>query len=291
MLKRIAFGLVSIGVLIGLSGCLSLPHSPKAKVVQQIELPQQFVSHLSTSDAQALELYHVGKIDARQPARNMIFVALDRTFQAYFDNDLKKIYHTQNEVRIEDLAWDVFAPELVGVYGQVLRISYNGFNGGTLQAALDYMEAQHQGYDLFLLTHGIPNNIMTTPGSPLLSWQEIDGWKGRYPSLDLVFLQSCYGSTLAPDWIQTGAKAVLSYPGLNRNFFYPMTLFKELKKVSSNDDAVTGVARATIAFDLSNQSVQSDIEKSGLDRFMINGLGMSVQDYLQSAPSPQLDHE
>src|SRR6185437_6240708 len=104
-----------------------------------------------------LELYHVGKVGKHLAQRNMVFVALDRTFQSYFDDDLKKIYHTQNEVRIEDLAWDVFAPELVGVYDQVLRISYNGFAPDTLQAALDYMEAQHQDYDLFLLTHGIPN--------------------------------------------------------------------------------------------------------------------------------------
>jgi hypothetical protein len=290
MLKRIFFGLGSVVVLLGLSGCLSLPHTPKEKIVQQMLLPAEFTSHLSTSDAQALELYHVGEAGSKQPQRNIVFVALDRTFQAYFDSDLKKIYHTQNEVRIEDLAWDVFAPELVGVYGQVLRVSYNGFNAGTLQAALDYMEAQHQDYDLFLLTHGIPNNIMTTPGSPLLSWQEIDQWKGRYPSLDLVFMQSCYGSTLAPDWLQTGAKAVLSYPGLNRNFFYPMTLFKKLKKVVSNS-SVTGVARVSEAYQLSNESVQSDIQKSGLDRFMINGLGMSVQDYLKSSPDPQLDHD
>jgi len=288
MLKRLVFSLISFALLAGLSGCLALPHTPNAKTLQQVELPPQYVSHLSSADAQALELYHVGKPDthyAPRVQRNMVFVALDRTFQSYFDSDLKKIYHTQEEVRIEDLAWDVFAPELVGVYDQVLRISYNSFNANTLEAALDYMESQHQDYDLFLLTHGLPNNIMTTPGSPLLSWQEIDQWKGRFPSLDLVFMQSCYGSTLAPDWLQTGAKAVMSYPGLNRNFFYPMTLFKELKKQTS-----TGVERATDASRLSNQKVQSDIKRSGLDRFMIQGLGMSVQDYLNTAPMPQLDH-
>ena len=152
------------------------------------------------------------------------------------------------------------------------------------------MESQHRDYDLFLLTHCLPNNIMTTPGSPLLTWQEIDQWKGRYPSLDLVFMQSCYGSTLAPDWLQTGAKAVFSYTGLNRNFFYPMTLFRKLKKVDA-DSKVTGIARASEAYQLSNESVQSDIQKSGLDRFMIRGLGMTVQDYLKDAPTPELDHE
>jgi hypothetical protein len=288
MLKRLVFSLISFTPLVGLSGCLSLPHTPNEKTLQQIELPQQYVSHLSSVDAQALELYHVGKPDTHRVPRvqrNMVFVALDRTFQSYFDSDLKKIYHTQEVVRIEDLAWDVFVPELVGVYDQVLRISYNSFNANTLEAALDYMESQHQDYDLFLLTHGLPNNIMTTPGSPLLSWQEIDQWKGRYPSLDLVFMQSCYGSTLAPDWLQTGAKAVMSYPGLNRNFFYPMTLFKELRKQTS-----AGVERATDASRLSDQKVQSDIKRSGLDRFMIQGLGMTIQDYLNTAPMPQLDH-
>ena len=66
MLRRLVFSFVSFAMLAGLSGCLSLPHAPGVKTLQQMELPQQYVSHLSSVDAQALELYHVGKPDTHR---------------------------------------------------------------------------------------------------------------------------------------------------------------------------------------------------------------------------------
>jgi phosphatidylglycerol:prolipoprotein diacylglycerol transferase len=280
-----------------LSGCLQLPHAPDEKTLTALNLPQKFQGSLSDDDFKGLELYHAGPIKAdpsQEPNRNLVFVALDQTFQAYFDADLKKIYNTTSEVRIEELAWWVFAPEFNGLYDQVLRVSYDHFSSATLQQSLDYMETQGKPYDVVLLTHGIPNNIMTTKGQPLLTWQDVDSWKGRFSHLDLLFMQSCYGDSLVQDWKDAGAKAVMGYSGLNRNFFFPMTLFRIMKKEftanptqgQSDKDRITTLYHV---FNESTDNVTTDIEKSGLDKFMITGLGLSVQDYLLDSPSPDLN--
>jgi hypothetical protein len=156
------------------------------------------------------------------------------------------------------------------------------------------METQGKPYDVVLLTHGIPNNIMTTKGYPLLTWQDVDSWKGRFSHLDLLFMQSCYGTTLASDWKAAGAKAVMSYAGLNRNFFWPMTLFRMLKK-NFQENPTQGQSdkdRITTIYNASNDTannVDTDIAKSGLDKFMITGLGLTVQDYLLQSPQPDLN--
>jgi hypothetical protein len=246
----------------------------------------------------ALEFYKVGKANPFQrktPRRNLVFVALDQSFQSYFDEDLKKIYRTNEQVRVEDLAWWIFAPQLRGIYDQVIRVSYEKFNQETFLAAMDYMESLHTPYDAILLTHGIPNHIFTTKGFPVISWKEVDEWKGRFPSLELLFMQSCYGSSLAPDWLQTGAKVVMSYPGLNRNFFYPMTLLKSLRKNLSRLNEplqdlseAERIERIKKAYNLANEKVQHDVKKSALDKFMIQGMGMSVGEYLSQSPNPEM---
>jgi phosphatidylglycerol:prolipoprotein diacylglycerol transferase len=280
-----------------LSGCLHLPQAPGTNTLVSLELPQKYQGSLSNEDFSGLELYHAGKLQndpTQEPNRNLVFVALDQTFQAYFDADLKKIYNTNNEVRIEELAWWVFAPEFQGLYDQVLRVSYDHFSSATLLQAMDYMETQGKPYDVVLLTHGIPNNIMTTKGYPLLTWQDVDSWKGRFSHLDLLFMQSCYGDSLTADWQATGAKAVMGYAGLNRNFFWPMTLFRMMKKnfIANPTQGQSDKDRITTIYNISNDTannVDTDIQKSGLDKFMIKGLGLTVQDYLLESPEPDLN--
>jgi hypothetical protein len=280
-----------------LSGCLRLPHMPGKNTLALLDLPQKYAGDLSVDDFKGLELYHAGKIkkdSTKEPNRNLVFVALDQTFQSYFDDDLKRIYKTTSQVRIEELAWWVFAPEFNGLYDQVLRISYDHFSAATLQQSLDYMETQGKPYDLVLLTHGIPNNIMTTKGQPLLTWQDVDAWKGRFKNLDLVFMQSCYGSSLLFDWIDTGAKSVMSYSGLNRNFFFPMTLFRTMKKHFSDNPSQgqTDKERLTTLYQAwveADQKVDHDIQNSGLDNFMIKGLGLTIMDYLSDSPNPDFE--
>ena len=265
-------------LLLGLSGCFGLPQPPGAGTYARLGVD-------GAVGAAGLPLYRMaGK---RRPARNAIFVVLEASFQKYFRDELPRLYRTKKEVRLEDVAWWALAPGLKGIYDKVIRLPEDRFNAENLQASLDFMEKAGKPYDLYLLTHGIPNHITTTRGSPLLSWKQIDDWKRRFPGLGLVFLQSCYGTSLAPDWLATGARAVMSYADENRNFFFPMVLLKSLRQFRALE--TTDPARwLAEAHEEAARILPDEVWKSRLDRFVVEKMGLGLDEFLRDSPPPTL---
>ena len=299
MRGRRALAIFAVPLL--LSACLSFPQPPGGEVAVRI-------AHSEISLPEGVELYEINQQDqtgsprARvqhptisAPHRNLVFVALDQKFQAFFDDDLKALYKTDQQVRMEDIAWWLIAPETKKIYNQVIRLSHTQFTRETLVSALDYAEKLGEPYDVFLMTHGFPNNIVTIDKSKPVTWEDIGNWKGRFPRMELMFMQSCYGSSLGADWLAAGAKAVMGYKGMDRNFFYPITLLKTMRKHLTrfgmplrNLGNQERLARLKASYDEANLLVQEDVHRSELAGFMVKALGLTLEDYLKQASNPQL---
>jgi hypothetical protein len=284
-----------------LSACLSFPQPPGTDVAVR-------VAHPVISLTEGLELYTINQQDqsgspkaqAQHPSvpvprRNLLFAALDQKFQAVFDDDLKALYKTTEQVRMEDLAWWLIAPQTKKIYNQVIRVSYRHFTKDTLLAALDAMEKLGEPYDVFLMTHGFPNNIVTIDKSHPVTWEDVGNWKGRFPRLELMFMQSCYGNSLAPDWLAAGAKAVLGYKGMDRNFFYPLTFLNSMRKHFTrfgmpmrNLGPQERIQNLKAAYEEAGVQVRKDVHRNELAGFMVRSLGLTLEEYLSQASNPEL---
>jgi phosphatidylglycerol:prolipoprotein diacylglycerol transferase len=187
-----------------LSGCL--PKPPESTDFRSIQSFENF------------ELYETRK-PKEAGRKNVIFVAADDTLQFAFTQFAKNLYQVEAPPRLEEIAFWQYAKDLRQIYNKILRIPSPRVGYQALTEALDIMERREEPYDLILLTHGMPNHLSTGTGY-FFSFRELTELKGKLPRLNLVMLQSCFGSTLAEDFIEAGAKAVLSYEGMNRNFFF-----------------------------------------------------------------------
>jgi len=167
---------------------------------------------------ESLEIYRTYKLKSR-PFRNLLIVAQDDIIQNSFSKELASVYETKSAPRIEDVQfWDDI-DAIKHIYNMVVRIKPGKVVYKTFRDSLYYMEALKVPYDILLLTHGYPNHLSTGNGW-FYSYKELEAAKGKYLHLDLVMLQSCYGQTLAKDFKMTGARHIMSYPALNRNFFF-----------------------------------------------------------------------
>jgi hypothetical protein len=186
-----------------------VPYAPKANVLAK-----------TTELSDGVSLHFMAKTAANLSHRNLVFIAADDESEAAYSKFMKEAYPLRSTPRLEEVAWWLYAPEIQGLYDKVIRVRYDRFSAQSLTYSLGYMESLGEPYDLALLTHGVPNNIITSVGNPIFTWSDLDALQGQFRNLRLVFMQGCFGSSLAKDWQQAGAKAVLSFPDLNRNFFY-----------------------------------------------------------------------
>ncbi len=92
-------------------------------------------------------------------------------------------------------------------------------------------------------------------------------------------MQGCFGDSLVRDWRDAGADFVLSYDGLNRNFFYPEFFLKNLK-------ALKGDVRA--AYSRTNQTIERELQQDEFYRRVVQGMGQTMDEYLDNAPNPSL---
>lgn len=210
--------------------------------------------------------------------RNLLFVAVDDTVQGQFQTKIKQVYQSRDEIRIEDITWWRFAPLMRGLYDQVLRIPHDKLNTATLTQAIVHLESLGKPWDLFLLTHGIPNHITASSGNELISYKDLE----KLPRLDhlkLVYSQGCFSETLAPDWIGLGAKETLSFEGWNRNFFFIDFFLEKFKKTGSVFEAYNFV----------NNNIQELMKNDRLYDLLLQELDLSVEEYLEISPAPIYD--
>jgi phosphatidylglycerol:prolipoprotein diacylglycerol transferase len=191
-----------------LTACVPLPSSPNDKDFQLIQRLESF------------EVYENFPSRHRQQNKNLLFLAADDNIQFGFSDLLKAaIGKDQPLPRIEDLTFWNYLPNLKKIYRSVVRIPYEKVNFKNFSTAVTYLESLGEPYDLVVLSHGMPNHLSTGSGY-FFSYRELATWKGQLHHLHLVFLQSCYGQSLENDFFAAGAQYVMSYPGMNRNFFF-----------------------------------------------------------------------
>jgi hypothetical protein len=213
-----------------------------------------------------------------RPAKNLLFVAVDDTVQGQFQEPLQDAYHTNNNVRIEDIAWWRFSPEFRGLYDKVLKIDFKGLNADSLKWGLEYLESLEKEFDVMLLTHGLPNNITASKGQGFISYKDLKSM-GPFKNLNLVFMQGCFSETLAMDWIKNGAQTVLSYEGWNRNFFYVDFFLPAYRKKGNAEKAYKEV----------NATIKAKMQRSWIYGRVLNELDFTLEEYFSVSPHPILD--
>ncbi len=245
------------------------------------KVPQPPNRHVVASTTQFVNDITLERMASKQShGRNLVFVAEDTEEASRFEGFLKSAYPKKKTTpRLEEAAWWLYAPAIKDLYDNVFLIQYGHLNKESFLLALTEAEHLEGGYDLVLFTHGVPNNIVTSPENPIFSWKDLDALKGQLPKLRLVFMQGCFGSSLALEWVDAGAQAVLSFPDLNRNFFY-LGFFLERLKESPND--------IKAAYDKTNINIADEIRKNLLYIKMISVLNENIEEYLAYAPNPAL---
>lgn len=192
-----------------LAGCL--PQKPSPRSYLQLEKKEFFEVYTS------LEAH-------KNKKKNILFIATDRNIQLSLKSFIAKVYDTKEPPLIEDIAFWEYFPKLRRVYNKILRVYPDQVRKMTLLSALETLESFGEPYDLVLLTHGLPNHLSTGTYN-FFSYRELAELKGKLTNLEGVLLQACFGRSLASDFIAAGAKWVMSYPGLSKNFFFFSVFF------------------------------------------------------------------
>jgi hypothetical protein len=274
--------LALLAALLLLSGCL-LPRPPGESTVkkaawldEELELNAMNKGQLVVPPGGASPGPHVVW---KPSGRNLVFVAADDEVQSRFERPIMEAYKSDRPLRLEEVSWWLYASRIRELYDLVVRVPYDRFHKGSLVRALELMEEQGKPYDLVLLTHGVPNHLVTSPGYPLFSWKDLGALKGRLRGLNVVFMQACFGDTLVPDWHAAGARAVVSYKGLNRNFFY-LEFF--LDNYEDRPGDVAWAHRKT------NSEIARKLRGDKLYKAIISRMGLTLDEYLANAPNPSL---
>lgn len=254
---------------LGLSGCL-LPGPPSSRLFLSSRTVRPGLESY-VSDQNRLSLQESKK------RGNAIFLTADSFLARAVFETTRRFYGNSNPPSIDDLAWWQYAPDLTLLYRNIIRITTREARYRTLSDSLREMEQLGQPYDLYLLSHGMPNYLSDGSGY-YFSFKEIDALKGKLPHLRLVFMQSCFGRSLARDWLGTGAREVLSFDGFNRNFFWVGFFLRYYHLRDVSDAAIA--TDSTIEWDLANNLQYFEI---------LRAFGATPAQYVAEAPDPILD--
>lgn len=280
-------------LLLGI-GCrdLTIPERPGPNVVQNTQtLNESFFLHVMSPYKKFLKAQRfnpVTKILTKryglkkaQLNRHALLITVDDEIQFQFSESLKNfpaMAQLLSQQRIEVWSWWLLAPQLQQIYDNVIRIPYQHFHSDSFWQAVYYLESLETPYDLILMVHGVPNHLTTSKGYPLLSWKEIQQHKDQLHYLNVVYSQSCFGGSLAPDWIEAGAQTVISYPGFNRNFFY---LFHFLDYYRYLKDAYS-------SYHCTNLFIANFLHRNLLFQTLIALFGFDLSEYLATNTNPQI---
>jgi hypothetical protein len=262
-----------------LSGCL-LPEKPKKGSFVDIQKTSLFTVYTMDRDHGSAPPVAPGEKPRKMlpTTKNLIFITADNFTGKQFEAQLKAAYKSDTPPTLNEVTWWQFVPLFRDEYHKVIYLPLEQAKYANIMASIKYMESQSLQYDLIIMSHGIPNHL--TDGDPgyFLSFKEIDELKGQLKKLNLVFMQACFGQTLAADWIDAGARKVMAFEGFNRNFFF-VSVFLDHHRWYSDEQA----------FQTANRDMRSELMKKKLYRYLISkGLGMSVDEYLEQGEEPIL---
>jgi phosphatidylglycerol:prolipoprotein diacylglycerol transferase len=255
-----------------LSGCL--PHAPLDTDFRSVKRNELF------------EVYQTYKSKSLS-RKNIIFLAGDDNIQFGFSKIIKAAYRTEISPRLEDIVFWQYINNLQDIYNVIVRIPVSSIGHTSLTEALSYMESLKQPYDLIILSHGMPNYLSTGTGY-FFSYKEIDSLKGQLLNLNLVMLQSCFGESLANDFKEAGAKYILSYKDLNRNFFFYGVFLKYYYPGTSISSAYQ-LAIENQEFQLGTSIYDNIITALVKQQNQQQEEKISKSDYINSLPIPILE--
>lgn len=271
------FKIIALAFLaLSLTGCI-LPKPPKWYTIEKTVRFGNYQNELHTIYQGHPSDRHDDRKVITILKRNALFIALDESVQPQFENQLMDIYKSDKVIRLEDVTWWRFAKKFNGLYDKVVRVPWSSFNKESFMEAISKLESLGKSYDIYLLTHGLPNHITTTKGAPFIGYKDIAELKGNLKRLDMVYMQGCFSNTLAADFLKVGAKSVLSFEGWNRNFFFVDFFIKRLERYNHN---------SLKAYEETKDHIKRDLNLSLLYRKLLDELGMSVEEYLENSPAP-----
>jgi len=289
--------------LLFLSSCF-LPQKPDSDVIKKVVMTSPaFEWNLMAREKKVVNTgpHSTGMTSVSIPntGRDALLVSLDEEVQKFFEKPIMKAYKTDKPIRLEELMWWWYSPVFQKLYDRVLRIPYTQFTSKNLLSAIATMEREKRPYDIILMTHGVPNNLVTItkPDEPLFSYEDLAKLKGKLKYAQVVFMQACFGDTLAPDWHAAGVPAVLSYSEFNRNFFYLPYFLENLKKkkwdVSKAQDKTLAEINDKIkdSFMLSKIIPLIPMDRDTYLKKFPPPAGVDPDEYLNSAPKRFLDVE
>jgi len=222
---------------VALAGCI-YPQKPNALTVDSTQVRTGSTSEWVKMAPHTREIV-VGPRQQKitrtiKRSKNLLFIVADDVIGGKLAPELSKIY--KQDTRLEEVLWWFYAPKIQKTYNNVLRLHWNGFNKDTFKKALASMEALKQDYDVMLLAHGIPNHLIASPGQGVISFRDIAAMKGTLKYADALYLQACFGNSLANDFLDAGFLSVIAYEGLNWNFFYPQYFLDEIANTQGDPD-------------------------------------------------------
>lgn len=267
--------------LVALSGCL-YPQAPNARTIDETKILISKTSEWVKMAPYTQEL-SVGPRNTKvtrtiQRSKNLLLIVADDVIGKKLGPELSKIYQT--ETRLEEVLWWFYAPKIQKSYNNVLRLHWNGFNKETFKQALASMETLKQDYDVMLLAHGIPNHLIASPGQGVISFRDIAAMKNTLKYADTLYLQACFGNSLAADFLDAGFLSVIAYEGLNWNFFYPQYFLDEMANTKGDPEK---------AHDKVVDHFDRNFKWSVQDREIVKRLfGEKPAEYLEDVQLPRL---
>lgn len=274
----------------GLSGCM-LPTPPGNELFSESQVIRPGLIHYRSYDYEKKTMIH--------PKRrgNVLFLTADSYMYKLISGQISNYFEkgdgttgstlpsstpsstNDQQLSIEELAWWEYAPILTDIYDHIIRITLKEAKHKTVLQALEELEAFDQPYDVFILSHGFPNHLSSGDGY-FLSYRELEEYRSTHPKskhMNVLFMQSCFGSSLVEDWNKVGAKAVLSFPGFNRNFFFISFFLGYLRDLELKD-----------AYQTTIDNMEANLTNSPLYRKLLEILGITVEQYLKASPNPDL---
>lgn len=256
-------------VLLFCVGCLPKPIQPQfsllvGNVNEDVSVIKSMLPNASNSKSQF------------KKHGNLIVLIADSYIQSTFKKQIEQVYSDVPGVRLEDLVWWEYFSSFGRMYDKIIYLSFKAAKYKNLMDSIMYMESLKQPYDVVLLSHGFPNHLTTGEAGYFLSFKELNQIKGQLNYLHLVFMQSCYGSSLSQDWLDAGAKHVIGFRGLNRNFFY-FSVFLRYYLFKSDEEA----------FKLTNEHLKHYLN-SAKYRLLLSQLSLTVDQYLEATEAPEL---
>ncbi|HLE11186.1 MAG: hypothetical protein A2504_12550 [Bdellovibrionales bacterium RIFOXYD12_FULL_39_22] len=276
-IKKNVKGVLALFSLLLLVGCL--PSPPDYRYVSKFKILSE--EGIFLYDMNNKLIVDEGELVDTNPNRNLIFVAIDDSVAPQFQPQINKLYKKNGQEagpRAEDIAWWQLSKKIKTVYDKVIYITFDNFNRDSLKEAIVQAERLGKPYDLYLLTHGIPNHIKASAGEEFISYKDIAKLSGVATQLRFVYMQGCFSESLAGDWHKLGAQDVLAYEGWNRNFFY-LDFFITQYRMAGNHNV-------GLAYKKTEELIFEKMKNSALYSMIFKMMGIGIDDYFAMSAPP-----